>query len=404
MDAPPIHGDGDGDGGDGDGSAAVITTGAGGAAAYEIRLRNWDGEQIAVFAGRGRETGGIRRFSFLKLLRRPGQYVLELDGSDERIEDFILDYQVEFWRRDQFGGLDWYKVFEAFHRSDSYRQLETGQDIYTSRGQHYNVLLLAEPIAYAAGTGYTTKSGAAETVAKEFVDENIGPGAVSPPRYYDGVMPGLTIEADGGTGASWSRGRARQNLLDVLIELAEYAPADFMIEGTGAATFEFRWKNVRWGDDKTWGNAANIPAIVFDGLLGNARNVLYEYDRRNEINVCHVLGQGSGEERRVVTRTSGAGEDSPWNQRAVCRDARNTYSTESLNRKGDEVLDKMRSRVATQVDVAQTPATRFSRDWDIGDLVTLRYRAFEVTQKIIGVQVDVEQGGVETIQAIMEAP
>jgi hypothetical protein len=88
----------------------------------------------------------------------------------------------------------------------------------------------------------------------------------------------------------------------------------------------------------------------------------------------------------------------------VCRDARNTYSTEGLNRKGDEVLDKMRSRVVTQVDVAQTAATRLTRDWDIGDLVTVRYRDFEVAQKIIGVRVDVSQDGQETIQAIMQEP
>jgi hypothetical protein len=380
----------------------AIPAGGGGVAEWQIWLKDWDGRRIAVFTGTGRETGGLLRFSFLKVLRKPGQYILELDGRDGRVDYFTLDYMVEFWRRDRFGDLDWYKVFEAFHRADTYRQDESGRDIYTSSGDHYNILLLAEPIFYAAGTAYTSKSGPAETVAKEYVNENIGPSATSPPRDYDGVMPGLTIEADAGTGATWEGGRAKQNLLDVAVELAEYAPADFMVEGTGAATFEFRWRMDQWGDDKTWGNAAGIPPVVFDGRLGNARNTLYEYNRKNEINTVHVLGQGSGEDRRIVTRTSGAESDSPWSHRAVCRDARNTYSTEGLNRKGDEVLDKMRSRIQTQVDVAQTPATRFGRDWDIGDLVTVRYRGFSVAQKIIGVRVDVGQDGQELIQAIME--
>ncbi len=379
----------------------------GGAAEYQVWLQDWDGDRIAVFTGTGRETGGLLSFSFLKLLRKPGQYVLRIDGTDERINDFTLDFQVEFWRRDRFGDLDWYKVFEAFHRAEGKRFAESGQRLYESRGDHYNVLLLAEPIFYAAGSTYATKSGPAETVAKAYVNENIGPAATSPPRDYAGVMPGLTIEADGATGASWpSSGRARRNLLDVLVELAEYAPADFMIDGTGAATFEFRWAPDQWGDDKTWGNAGGLPAVSFDARLNNLRNLSYDYDRKNEINICHVLGQGSGEDRRVVTRTSGAESDSPWNARAVCRDARNTYETAALNRKGDEVLDKMRARVQTTVDVAQTVATRFGRDWDIGDLVTVRDTAFdfEATQKIVGVRVDLANDGTENIQAIMEDP
>ena len=117
-----------------------------------------------------------------------------------------------------------------------------------------------------------------------------------------------------------------------------------------------------------------------------------------------MLGQGAGSERRIVTRTSGAETDSPWNRRALARDARNTYSDAALNDKGDEVIDKSRARVRTQVDVAQTTATRFGRDWDIGDLVTLRYRNISVSQKIIGVRVEVANDGSETIQTMMEDP
>lgn len=371
-------------------------------AEYQVWLKDYDGSRIAIFAGTGRETGGLQSLRFEKLLRHAGQCIVEIDGTDERIEYFQTDCQVEVWRQDTIGGLSWYKVFEAFHRGDEWRQDESGRDIYVSTGQHYNILLTAEPIRYASGSIYVNKSGPCETVAKEYTDENIGPSATSPPRDSAGVMPGLTIEADGATGADWEGGRANKNLLDVLVELADYAPADFMIVGTGAATFEFQWRESQWGEDRTWGNAAGIPAVVFDPLLGNCRNVLYTYDRTSETNVCYVLGQGAGEDRRVVTRTSGAETDSPWNRRAVARDARNTYETDALNDKGDDVLDKSRARVRTQVDVAQTTATRFGRDWDIGDLVTVHYRDISVNQKIIGARVEVSNDGSEVITAMME--
>jgi len=373
-------------------------------AEYQVWLKDHDGSRVAVFAGTGRETGGLQSLRFEKWLRTPGQCVVEIDGTDERIDYFLLDYQVEIWRRDMAGNLDWYRVFEGFHRGDEWRQDESGRDLYASTSQHYNILLLAEPIRWPAGSDQATKSGACETVAKEYVDENVGPGATSPPRDDAGVMPGLTVEADGGTGATWSGGRAGKNLLDVLVELADYAPADFMVVGTGAATFEFQWRATRWGDDKTWDNAAGTPAVVFDPKLGNCRNVLYTYDRTAETNVVYVLGQGRQDTRRTVTRTSGAETDSPWARRAVTRDARNTYSTDALNDKGDEVLDKTKARVKTQVDVAQTTATRFGRDWDIGDLVTLRYRNISVSQKIVGVRVEIDNGGNEIIQAMMQDP
>ena len=373
-------------------------------AEYQVWLKDHNGLRVAVFAGTGRETGGLQSVRFEKLLRHAGQCVIEIDGTDERIAYFQLDYQVEVWRHDTIGNLDWYKVFEAFHRGDEWRQDESGRDIYAATGQHYNVLLTAEPIRYTAGSAYTNKNGACETVAKAYVNENIGPAATAPPRSSSGVMPGLTIQADAGTGATWTGGRANKNLLDVLVELADTAPADFMVVGTGAAAFQFQWRANQWGEDRTWGNAAGIPAVVFDPLLGNCRNVLYTYDRTSETNVCYVLGQGAGSERRIVTRTSGAETDSPWNRRATARDARNTYSDAALNDKGDEVIDKARARVRTQVDVAQTTATRFGRDWDIGDLVTLRYRNISVSQKVIGVRVEVTNDGSETIQTMMEDP
>jgi len=371
-------------------------------AEYQIRLKDWDGQRIAIFAGTGREVGDLRKFSFEIRLNEPSEYVLEIDGTDERVELFTLDYQVEFWRRDQQANLDWYRAFEAFHRGDEWTQDESGHDVYKSLGQHYNVLLLAEPIRYPAGSIYTQKAGPAETVAKAYVNENIGPGATAPPREIASVMPGLTIEADGATGADWHGARTNMNLLDVLMELGEYAPADFMVVGTGPATFEFQWRSPRWGEDKTWGNAAHRPAVILDPRLGNVRNILYGYDRRSEVNVCYVLGQGQQDTRRVVTRASGHNDDSPWNRRAVARDDSNEYDPTVLERKGDEVLEKERARIVTTCNVAQTEATQWGRDWDLGDLVTFRYRNVSVSQKVIAVRVSVSSGGEETIQAIME--
>jgi len=369
---------------------------------YQARLKDTSGAPVATFAGMGRERGGMVSLYYHKRLRTPGSFILRIDGNDKRTDLFGLDYQVEFWRRDRRGGLDWYLDFEGFHRSWELTQDDEGRNVFVSRGRGYNDLLAAEPIRYASGSDYACKVGPVETAAKAFVDENIGPGATSPPRDAVGVMPGLTIAADAGSGMWWGGCRSNKNLLDVLKELAEYGPGDYMIVGAGPATFQFQWRDVRWGQDKTQGNADDRPPVVFDPAHGNATNLAYNYSRLEEVNVVYVLGQGVGDERAIVTCTSGAEADSPWARRAVARDARDEEDETLLAVRGDELLDEQRARRKMAFDARQTAACRYRRDWDWGDLVTIQFRGMTFDQKIIGVAVGMSEDGVESIQPEME--
>ena len=102
-------------------------------AIYQIRARDTDGLQVALFVGEGRgETGGgLQQFWYRKRLRTPGGFTLQVDGFDDRIADIELDdgldYLFEFWRRDILGSLDWYKdatFFTALTNSPRMRKVE----------------------------------------------------------------------------------------------------------------------------------------------------------------------------------------------------------------------------------------------------------------------------------------
>ena len=369
---------------------------------YQVRLKNIAGAQIATFVGRRRGLpGGLWGFNYDKRLRTPGQFTVRIDGNDERIDLFALDCQVEFWRRDTRAGLDWYLDFEGFHRSWEFSQDQDGRDVFVSRGRGYNDLLAAEPIRYYTGSDYCCKDGSAETVAKAYVDENVGPAATSPPRVSSGVMPGLTIEADAGTGANWDDCRSG-NLLDALVELADTGPGDFMVVGTGPAAFEFRWRDVRWGLDKTQGNGAR-PPLTFGPAYRNATNLRYNYSRLDEANVVYVLGQDAGAARAVEVVTSGAETDSPWARRAVSRDARDAED-DMLEARGYATLYEQRAKRTMRFDARQTVACRYGRDWDMGDLITVEFRAMTFDQKITGAHVAMSSDGVETVQPEIEDP
>lgn len=399
------------------------------ASLYLIRVKDQTGAKVAEFVGRGRSIaapGGLQNFSYYKRLCTAGGFTVVIDGLDDRIvyldldETGTVDSQVEFWRRDLSGGArylawvaslpayqkdtllpGWYRDFEGLHRAMEFTQSEEGRDVFAAYGRGYNDLLSTETIRYDVGSIYAAKAAlAAETAAKQYVDENVGPGATAPPRSRDGVKPGFTIEADAGTGAVWTGDRGNKNLLDVCVELANYAPADYMVVGTGAAAFQFQWRATRWGLDKRIGNVAGNPPVVFSSEYNTATNITYRYSRLDEANTCDVLGVGRGQnaDQQVLTVTTGGEADSPWNTRAVCRTMRTNYDAATLTDVGEEVLDRQRIKREFSFEARQTPGCRYGVDWDFGDLVTVVYRGREIDQKIVGVRVAVDQAGNENIQ------
>lgn len=378
---------------------------------YQIRARNHDGEQIAVFSGdgRGESGGGLQWLSYRKRLRTPGGGIVPIFGDDERIPlleildvgvgvpDTHLDYWLEFWRQDPVWKPEWYRDFVILHRWDSFTQQSEGQIIYEMRGRGLNDLLQAETVRWYKGSAQAAKIGSAETVAKAYVNENIGPGAtVVAGRDRAGNFQGLTVEVTGGTGATWDGDRANKNLLDVLFELAEFAPGDFNLVPSSfhpdPIAMQFQWRANQWGTDKTRGND---PAVVFSPENENVENIRWSYSRLDEVNVCDVAGPGKGISRIYRSRTSSAELDSPWARRSVVRDARSSQisSTGELDDIGDRVLNEQRSKRTFTFDVIQTEATRYRRDWDIGDLITVEPPGRSFNKKIVGVTIGVTSGG-----------
>lgn len=398
-----------------------------------VRVKNPSGDKVTEFVGRGRRVstpGGLEGFTYQKYVRTSGGFALRVNADDDRIQYLnldnanVLDSIIEFWRKDIVGGVaytnwlatlpayrkdvtlpGWYKDFEGFLRDMEFDQLEDGREQFTARGRGFNDLLAAETILYDASTPYTAKTGPIETVLKEYVDENIGPSATFPPRRRSGVMPGLTIQADGATGAAWSGARANKNLMDVCLELASYGggigQGDYMIVGTGAAAFEFQWSIGQWGLDKSVGNAGGLPPIIFAPNRKNATNFKYRYNRLNEINTCDVLGTGRDDDRVYRSVTTGNETDSPWARRAVTREESGEYDTTILDDRGEQTLNDQRLKREISFEIIQFP-TRYGVDWEVGDLVTVTYRGQQTTQKIVGVTVTLNNDGINTISPVLE--
>ena len=111
------------------------------------------------------------------------------------------------------------------------------------------------------------------------------------------------------------------------------------------------------------------------------------YSRLDEVNVCDVGGPGSGATRPYTSRTSGTENDSPWARRAVYRQARRGNSAGEREDAGDQALNKQRAKRTLNFTARQTEATRYGRDWGLGDLVTVEFLGRSYDKKVVGITV-----------------
>lgn len=160
---------------------------------YQIRLKDHVGTMNA-------ELTTWKSLEYTNRVNAPGDHVLSLHGNDGAITYFVVDAQIEVWRKSTLEGRTWYLDYEGFHRTQVEQTTERGEPIFTSYGRGYDDLLERRIVAYPAGSAQASKSGKGETVIKAYVSENAGPSATSPPRLANGVISGLTVEASSGAG------------------------------------------------------------------------------------------------------------------------------------------------------------------------------------------------------------
>ena len=395
---------------------------------YQVIVRDHAGAKVTTFIGRGLrglKRGGMQSFSYRKRLRTAGAFTIQVQGYDERVEMLALDYFFEFWRRDPqiplahiatlplymrdplMGG--WYLDFCGFLRTEpEYTLTADGTYTATLRGRGLNDLFSSEPITYPKNSTQAAKTGAAETVAKAYVNENIGPGAGLDAEGNSRVRQGLTVEATAGTGAAWEGDRANKLLSEVLSELGNFAPGDYNLVYQQNAAMEFQWRDMRWGLDRTDGNGVNVP-IIFSARLNNIGQITSSRSYLNDVNVVNVLGQGVGDNNKVRAVSGASLALSPWSRRAITIEDRNAVEDTAMDNLGYAELNARTTTSEIDVQVLQSAGVRYGPDpsgtrglWDYGDFITVEdtVTGRQVNKKIVGVTVSLSSANNETIENI----
>lgn len=345
-------------------------------ARYQIRLYNISGAQVAVL-------DNWDNLEINKNVNGFHDHVLQMDLDDERVQYFTTDALLRIMRR--IPGESWYEEYCGFHRTPHKTISEKGKKQFVSYGRGLVDLLRRRSLGYYATSAFGIKSGPGETVMKEFVNENAGPGANNALRLSNGVTLGLSIEGDSGRGDNWFGQRSYRNLLELLQEIALATDVDFDVVYLGANLFEFRCYYPCLGTDRT-------TTVKFAPELGNMDQPNYSKSRTEEGNVVFALGSGEGTSRHTLVRSTAAVGDSPWNRSEIICDARQEDTYNALNTAALEALEAAQAREEFNFQVIQTPGLQYGKDYFLGDLITARFEDVISVKKIVGIKIQVSEG------------
>jgi hypothetical protein len=356
-------------------------------AGYELFLFDHTGT-------RQRLLTGWNYFEFTQRIGAPWNHVLRyaFTRNSETLtfirESLERDWILEAYRTDETTGVK-DLVYEGLNRTVVDQVNSAGAILVTLYGVGYTQLLTRRIVIPATGEEHSVKSGPAETIIKEFIDEQM-----VNPEDPTRIMPGLSIATDQASGDTAEYSARYTNLNTVVTRCAEQGGLDFGIVGSGTqGEFEFQCRTL-WGEDRRFGfTSDDTPPVVFDLFLNNMEIPIFSKSGGDERNVVYVGGPGQGLDREILEiQLADEVVVSPWNRQESFVDARSQDGSNGMQTVGQAYLNKNKYLEKFTFNLRQTDGTRWLRNWNLGDLVTARYFNEEFNKKLVEVSVIISAG------------
>lgn len=260
---------------------------------------------------------------------------------------------------------------------------------YTITGVDDSVLL-SERLAYPTPStadvtlqtsAYDVRTGVAETVMKQYVDVNIGPGAPSVRK-----IAALTVQATAGLGSSVTAQARFQPLQELFEGLADVAGLGFTIEQSGSnLQFQVYAPNDR---------SAYVRLDLDNGRLTKSE---YSYSQPKATRAI-VGGSGDLTARTFLERTTSfsLASEVTWGRRIeVFNDQRSTSETAKLQQYGDELLaTDGKTLISVSISPTDDQSMLFGTDWNLGDKVTCVVGTAELIAVVTEIGILVTEEGV----------
>ncbi len=352
----------------------------------------------------------IHQFESLRVFHaknKPGTCSVRLtSGAD--INSFQIDGRVKVYRAIPQYGVDWYKEWDGiFVGYNPIEKADMGITTMTASALSLLDILARRIIAYLPDTQYSYKVDNAETIIKQFVEENVGASASNPLRLLDGNISSILIEDNESRGEVIEIDASFDNLLSVIAGIAD--SNDLVIdiqESNQENKIVFIVKDKILGNDRsnfglnqtTGKNSAGYDPVVFTETFDNVSNLNMNTDRSSEKTAVIATGGGVG---TYVDYAVSTNDDfsSIYGHKEVLANASNTEP--DLESFANKRRMELRHEDKISFSPIQTPKFLYGRDYFHGDVISSE--VFNTTNHLEIVQTNIEVNPEsETIQLTME--
>lgn len=357
-----------------------------------LALDPYQGGVVKVFDG-----ASFYELKYNRALNDVGVMAFTVPSTAENRNAFQLDTFIEVYRTDPNNS-------PAMLLEDTYlarlfqRYREDNEERFLVGGYSLNHLLKRRVVDpnedVTAIDGYSRKTGPADLMIRDYVDQQMGVGASAARQFAN-----FSVGAVASIGISLSAALRYDNLYDAMFSLAVSGQVDFEIHRSGGANTVLQVGQI--GSDKS--ATTNYPIRPWMGLIPNRGNLQapnFIIDRQNERTVMLALGQGQGLQRAEAVLTGRGYLDSPFNRWEITVDANSILKSDDigLTAVGIGALYPYAPKRSFQCTMQDEGGNQYRVDWDLGDLITTIWDELQADLRVWGVGITVTRDG-ESITA-----
>lgn len=240
-------------------------------------------------------------------------------------------------------------------------EINEDKEQITVKGRDIKSIIERRVIVPPINQAYDKHSGNAESIIKHYINVS----CVNPIDTTRKIS-NLTIAANKNRGLSmsWeSRYKNLQSEVELISVSGEIGWFIYIDIEQQKLVFD-----VEVGVDRSANQEIN-SRVIFSSEFDNISNAIHTVNTINYRNIAYVGGQGEGTEREVIeVKKSNA---SGLKRREIFIDARDISDSENLNDRGLAKLNKYDNAINTE-SIALNNSLIYERDWNLGDIVTVK--------------------------------
>ena len=372
--------------------------------AFDLYLTKETGYRVIIYDASGTALARVGDHQNLRVRQRVNKtWQLEFDihRDSENYQHLAIDNLMQVQRNEV-------TIFAGMIKK---RTPRFGEDGKATQYEHvfapsFEIGLDGRRIERASGADYMEVTDNVDDAMKFMVRYNAVAGYVGDAKR---VLTDLSVEADKAEHPSSRKlaGTYKDNLLERLMGWADAYSVDFWIDAdVEAGTYVFRTKYPQRGTDRTVGNPAGNPHMVFSVNQGNILSLEYWEDSFDTCSLVYVGGPGEGRAQTIRKVYSGA-EPEGWARRERFIGVADAQYEDELDAAGQAHLATWGDSIkGVRFKFQETGSCKYGADFNLGDLATVYDEDYGISlgRKIEEIEFALGKDGIEDIMLQVGSP